>query len=530
MRGMKPDPDRRPTRAEALLERHERLCFARAFPRSAAERRRAERALAGFERRVAGVRDELDNSGIAGTVCRYPFNHTMAAWLARRYGRAVTIDWKEYKRHAWDEVAALLSLGVATAESEGLDDEDLGSWDWVARARRGGGGTDLQWLLRRIADLGFPPDAERHLYEVLSLPLAWDLSGCPDATTHARLPVKRVFFHRGPRRGRPADFAAEVRQPVGELELLPPARAGRVIDAARAALSQREREFHVIVHANRDETYRFAAGRGLEVYLFGLVKPLRLTLEADYGAFLVKNGVPIGYGYSALLLDRADLAINVFPTYRAGESAFTFARFAALFHHHFGSRTLVMRRTQVGHQNPEGIEAGSFWFYYKLGFRPVDPRVRRLAEEEGARLRAREGARSEPATLRRLARSDLVLSLDGAPAEEYREIEMKEVGLAVTRLVERRFGGDRRRALATLAREVARALGEPRLAAPAIPRMAPVLALVPGLARWSPADKRRLAAAALAKEGRRERPYVRALLRAARFARFLRSRFGARRA
>jgi hypothetical protein len=516
------------TPSEALQQRHEQLCFARAFPSSAGQLRRVERELAGFERRASRLRDELDNTGIAGTLCRYPYSHTMAGWLAGRYGRAVTIDWKAYKRHTWDEVAALLSLGVVCAENEGLDDENLPSWDWVALARRGSRRTDLQWLLERLAQHGFEPDLERHLYEVLSLPLIWDLSGCPDAVTHARLPVERVFYHRGPLLGRPTDFAADVRRPVGELELLKPERADRVIDAARAALSQREREFHVIVHANREETYRFVAGRGLEIFVFGLARPLRLTLEADYGALLVKNGVPIGYGYAALLFERADLAINVFPIYRAGESAYAFARFAALFHHHFGSRTLVMRRPQVGFRNPEGLEAGSFWFYYKLGFRPVNPRVRRLAAAEAARLAARKGARSSPQTLRRLARSDLALVLDGTPVDEYREIELKQIGLAVTRLIERRFGGDRSRALGTLAREVARALGEPRIAATPPPRMVPVLALIPGLARWSPEDKRRLAQAVLAKEGRREEPFVRALRRAGRFARFLDGRFAGR--
>jgi hypothetical protein len=523
MRGMEPMDEPRPSRAEALRERHERLCFARAFPRSASELRRAERELAGFERRVRGVREELDNSGIAGTLCRYPYNHAMATWLARRYGPAVTVDWKEYKRQPWDEVASLLSLVVAEAESEGLDDEDTGSWDWVAHAR--GRTSDLQWLLARLRGQGLPPALERHLYEALSLPLAWDLSGCRDAVTHARLPVRNVFYHPGPLLGRPADFLAEVRGPAGDLELLPPGRADRAIDAARAALSQREREFHVIVHANRDETYRFEAGRGLEIYLFGLVTPLRLTLEADYGALLVKNGVPVGYGYAALLFDRADLGINVFPTYRAGESAFAFARFAALLRRHFGARTLLMRRTQVGHQNPEGIEAGSFWFYYKLGFRPVDPRVRRLAEAEATRLAAAKGERTTPPMLRRLARSDLVLSLDGAPPEACREIDLPRLSLAVTRLVERRFGGDRRRALAVLGREAARALDEPRLAAEPVPRMVPIAALVPDLRRWSPEDKRLLAAALLAKEGRREKAYVRAALRAGRLARSLEARF-----
>ena len=67
-------------------------------------------ALAGFERLVRPVRDELENTGIAGTVYRYPWNHRMAGWFAVRYGRAIEIDWAAYKKHEWDEIAALLSL------------------------------------------------------------------------------------------------------------------------------------------------------------------------------------------------------------------------------------------------------------------------------------------------------------------------------------------------------------------------------------------------------------------------------------
>lgn len=512
------------TRAEALQARHEALCFARAFPRNAPALRRALRELSAFERRVRPVADELENTGIAGTRYSYPFNHQMSQWLAARYGRAVAIDWPAYKRHTWDEIAGLLSLTVAWAENEGLDDDDVPSWDWIAFAKKGDRRTDLQWLLAMLRRRGFDPALERHLYEGLSLPLVWDLSGCDDAVTHARLPVSRVFYHRELRTARPPDFAAAVRESAAPLQLVRPRRADKVIDAARAALSQREREFHVIVHANRDETYRFDAGRGLEIYVFGLVAPLRLTLEADYGALLVKNGVPIGYGYAALLCDRADIAINIFPTYRAGESPFVFTSFAALFHQHFGSQKLIMRRYQLGWQNPEGIEAGSFWFYYKLGFRPVDARVRRLAEAEAARLARRPGARSAPDMLRRLAKSDLVLCLDGTTVDRWRDIDVKRAGLAVTRVIERGYRGDRARALAAMAAQVARALGVPRLARGAA-RLTPVAALIPDLARWDAADKRRLAAALLAKEGKREGPFVLAMLRARRFEAFLRSKF-----
>ena len=508
------------TAADALLARHERLCFQRAFPRNATELRRAERELAGFERRAAPHALELRNTGIAGTTYHYPFNYAMTRWLRGRYGRSVDVDWPAYRRRAWDDVAALLSLVVAWAENEGLDDDDVPSWEWIRAAKGPDRRNDLAWLLDVLAAQRLPPPLEAHLFEQLNLPVRWDLAGCRDSVTHARLPA-RPFFHRTLRSERPADFRREVLRPPGPLALLAPGRADRVIDAARAALSQREREFHVIVHGHRREVYRVDAGRGLEIYVIGLVPALRLTLESDYGALLVKNGVPIGYGYAVLLFDRADIGINIFPTYRGGESPYVFDRFCAVFHHHFGARRFVMRRYQIGHQNPEGIEAGSFWFYYKLGFRSLAPAVRSDAEAERARLARRAGARSSPAVLRRLARSDMVLATDGSAVDAFRDVEVRRVGLAVTRAVRLRHGGDRARAVQAFAHAVARALG-----AGTVPgRLAPVAALIPDLGRWDAGERRGVLAILRAKEAVRERPFVLATQRHARWKRWLLATF-----
>jgi len=199
----------------------------------------------------------------------------------------------------------------------------------------------------------------------------------------------------------------------------------------------------------------------------------------------------------------------------------------------------VMRRYQVGWHNPEGIQAGSYWFYHKLGFRSIDADVRVLAERERARLGRTPGARSGRAVLKRLARSDLVLSTDGTDAADFRDIDPKTTGLALTRRITVRFGGDRPRALREMARQVARALvvGSPAHAVPApgasplapvTPlnpepwRLLPVAALIPGLARWTPVERRALLALMRAKEARRERDFVFALQRHPRFLGFLR--------
>ena len=63
---------------------------------------------------------------------------------------------------------------------------------------------------------------------------------------------------------------------------------------------------------------------------------------------------------------------------------------------------------QLGHENEEAIESGSFWFYYKLGFRPESPEVARLAEREQQKIASQPGYRTRPATLRKLAASPVV--------------------------------------------------------------------------------------------------------------------------
>lgn len=514
--------------AERLRERHDRLCYLRAFPASARERRRAERELAGFERRARRWRDELYNSGIAGTPYYYQWNYRMARWLAARHPRALDVDWEEFDRHEWDEVSAFLSLVVAWAENEGLDDDDVQVRDWVRLAKGRGRETDLAWLLATLERTGLPYELRRHLYESLNLPLVWDLAGCRDSVTHAVLPVRRVFYHRGQRPAPPADLAAAIRGGTGPLELLTAAAGQRIIDAGRAALSQRAREFHVIVHGNPAEVYRVESGRGLEIYVIGLERALRLTVESDFGALLVRNGVPIGYGYAVLLGERADVGINVFPAYRGGESAYVLEKFCAAFHRHIGARKFVMRRYQVGWHNPEGIEAGSYWFYYKMGFRSVDAGVRALASRERARLDRRPGSRSAPSMLRRLSRCDMVLCTDGTDVADYRDIDPKATGLAVTRVVARRYGGDRQRAIPDMARILGRRLGLSGIGSPrsadllASWRLVPVVCLIPDLPRWSPDERRALLALIRAKEGRRERPFALGLQRHGRFLRFLR--------
>ena len=89
------------------------------------------------------------------------------------------------------------------------------------------------------------------------------------------------------------------------------------------------------------------------------------------------------------------------------------------------------------------------------------------------------------------------------------------MGLQVTDMLARRFGSDRERAEAVLILEARDLLGLRSLSGwsagerLAFRRWAPLVTILPGVARWTAAEKRALAAVVRAKGGRRESDFVR---------------------
>jgi hypothetical protein len=122
--------------------------------------------------------------------------------------------------------------------------------------------------------------------------------------------------------------------------------------------------------------------------------------------------------------------------------------------------------------------------------------------------------RSSPSTLRRLAVDNVYWFLGAERADVIGQLPLANLGLVVTALLARRYGASRVAAAEELAREARRALGIGSLAGwtaserQAFSRWAPLVLSLPGLRRWSEADRAALAAVAKAKGGRRESEFV----------------------
>ena len=444
--------------------------FDAAFPVSADAHRAA----------LAALRDASE------TPVYYGFSFPVARWLARRCPGELTIDWD-----AFDDTTRLDELLVRVlhpAEDEYFDSGWVDTRGWLDEAR--GDATDFDWLMAQLGDRKLEPFWSQ-LYDAADIPLAWDLSGSRYAKARNFLRPQSVATREDGMRGRPRWPKQAIMEPLGAIELLPPRQGRRLIDIAMASLAVRYRETYHFNYANPAEVYLADVGRGISVAVFGLLPEHRFALECTMGYLLLANGVPIGYGGASALFKQVNTGINIFDEFRHSEAAFLWTQIMRVYHALTGCTRFIANAYQFGGDNTEALKSGAFWFYYRLGYRPVDADIRALAQAESARIREDSSYRTSVKTLRKLASCDMHLTLPGAKAAEFfDERWFDTVSLLATRSLAVGGPTSRRRSMA----------------------LAPIVDAVPS-ADWTPAEKRLTTQLLRAKAGKHELPYARLLAR-----------------
>ena len=495
--------------AAGLIRLHETLLFLRAYPRTPAVARLADAILFAFAKRVAllgadGVAAELfsepEVSGIAGTDLIAVFSFEVARSLVERHGRAI--------RLAWDAHDELDRVGPEAPRFAPLAAEDWpveahAPFDrWLAAARPPGK-SELGWLLDRA---GAP---ER--YNAMVLPLEWRI-GRRVSRTEQRVPVRRLFCHTGPLIARrDVSLTRELAVPPLVAKRMAPAAARRMLNLILDTSAMRYRELYGFSHPDEANVFTANAGRGVEIVFFGVPPRWRLPLRAYHAGMFFKNGVPAGYVETLSLFDRAEVGFNLYYTFREGESAWLYARLLHLFRQVLGVNYFSVDPYQIGHENAEAIDSGAFWFYRKLGFRPVDPRLAALARREEERIAATPGYRSSRRTLERLAEEYVLFEGPGAEAGQWDRFTIRNLGIAATRALTARFGGDTERMRRAASRFTARHFGVESESGLAL-----VLNAIPAAAGWTAEEKKAVGDILRAKERGSEARYLRLMQRHAR--------------
>jgi hypothetical protein len=518
--------------AASLIRCHESLLFICAYPQSAALLRAAEKMLATFKARVDALRaadvadfetfSDSDVSGIAGTGFTAAFGYDITRWLAQAHPRAVKLVWDRFEQLS--RLTATFPRFLPLFAESAYVDASVPFKAWL-RAAKKRGETELAWLMRQFERLPLTGQERAEVFEPMQLWVRWELGDSQATRTHMRLPARATFYHRRPLLGRrDVQLARELASPPLPVKKLSVKAGTRLLAMGRDTMAVRFRELHGFTYGDPRTVWRAEAGRGVELYLWGVPNERRLPLLAYHALLLVKNGVPCGYAEALSIGERTEIGLNVFYTFRAGESAWLYARIMRLCKQLLGVTVFSIDPYQLGAHNEEGIESGAYWFYRKLGFRPTDLALGKLDAAELHKIATRAGYRTSAQRLRQLARGHVLYEAPGAETGVWDRFHVHHIGLKIARRMGRYFNGDADKIRRASVVQVSRVLGinTTEWRAPqqrAFADLALVLALIPDLARWSAKEKQRLVRVARAKAGADELDYLRALQRHARLRR-----------
>jgi hypothetical protein len=511
--------------ARQVIRFHETLLFLRAFPHAPSLVLRVERLLDTFHERIEKLRatnadmslfDDFDTSGIAGTTMQDILSFDVARWLVRRIPRTVEIAWEDY----FDDSQAECSRGNAWPRFIPLLEEDADveaniPWRrWLDTAR--GRENALPWLLSKFARLDLPERQRAELYDSLRLPLRWRIENLKLSRTRNWSRPRRFYFHNAPLiQRREVSLAHELARPAPRLEKLSVAAGAVVMHHIREIMVVRYRELYGTTLGDSIWMVRADLGRGVVMHFWGLPPARRLPLRAYVAGYTLKNGVPINYIEAIGLCEWIEVGFNTFYTFRQGETAWIYAQALRCLRALTAAKCISIYPYQIGQNNDEAVDSGAFWFYRKLGFRSGRPDLQRLCEREEEKIAADPKYRTPPRTLRRLAEAHVFYEVGRVEKSgPWDNFSIRNLGLLVNRRMARAFNGDSQKVRRASVAAVSRILKiETSRWTPAehrsLENWSLVMALIPGLARWSTEEKNRLIKIIRAKSAPNEMPYLR---------------------
>lgn len=511
--------------ADELVRFHEALLFLRSYPPGAEVRKQVEAILKTFKQRVSQLRDadadlspldDTEVSGIAGTNVTSNFNYAIVCWLVAKYPAQISIDWDWFDEE--ERFGATMPRFLPLLEEDAMVEAHVPCRDWLRAAK--GRANEVVWLIERFKSLKISDKAKAELYDSLKIHVTWQF-GFRASRTGMKISGRAGFYHDRPLiPRRDVLLATELASPPIPVQKLSPVEGEKILDLARETSAVRYRELHGFTFGDSRRVLKANLGRGTEAFVMGVPAEHRLPLRAYHAALIFKNGVPVGYYEGLSIFERMESGFNLYYTFREGETAWLYARILRLMRQLLGVNVFSIDPYQVGHENEEGIESGAFWFYRKLGFRPVRPDLMKLALSEERKMSADPRHRTSAWTLRRLAAGHMLYEMPDTSARErasdwagkWDRFQIRNVGLAVQKRMAREFGGDAQEIRAHSVDFVERILGLrsrdwPAASRFAVENLALPLAMIP-IDRWETADRQLAARIIRAKGSRDEALYL----------------------
>lgn len=396
--------------------------------------------------------EQLSRSRIAFTETQGTFSFVIMNWLMEWSPDDVSI-------HSFGEDGAhpktLFKHNLNDMEFELAGDENLSPLKWLQKAcGSNDSGSILKWMLHQADKWPVSLPLKEQLFESLKLFISIQPSTTQFSGSFPAFQVKTPYYHHT---GLLKKFneRALIETPLPSERALTNAQKSDILRSARIALLLLNRETDPVTNTFPELLKFYELEHGLSIALFSMEAALRMPLESYIGFMMFKNGFPMSYGGAWLFGKRSLIGINIFETFRGGESAFVFAQLLRTYYQAFGARQFEVEPYQFGKNNPEGLKSGAFWFYYRFGFRPMDESLRQLAEKEQAKIQSEKGYRTPLEILRQFTRSNLTVNF----GNDQPFIKPADISWHITKCISHDFNGDRSKAEAYCANQLKLHLG-----------------------------------------------------------------------
>ncbi|MDR2153737.1 MAG: hypothetical protein LBE78_01725 [Burkholderiaceae bacterium] len=427
--------------AAALADYYDTLLFIAAHPPDTATHalvaREFKRIAAFLKALRAQPRPALADRGLpwVDTVSR--FSHDCVRWLLAHPHCRVRLE--RCEAQALLDLNAVLRLTLPALErgetTAGLDNDALLAALKVKPARR------LAFIVGELSRLDTLPLVKDQLFDALDVYVRVQPRSAAFAKSGNRLPVPSLFIQ--PDLLRRFDAVALMNQPLPAPRRLSAREQDGLIRVLRDTMTLTVRETDPITYLDPGALRLYELERGLACAIFGMTPARQLPLESYVGFVLFKNGLPVSYGGSWVMGERATFGMNIFEPFRGGESGYMMCQLLRTYRQAFDVRYFEVEPYQFGLDNPDGIASGAFWFYYRYGFRPLEPALARLAAREKKRIDQGDGYRSTEKTLLRFTESNVALNFGGPVPPHLADITARVTQMIATDYADDRLGAER---------------------------------------------------------------------------------------
>ena len=427
---------------QALQSYYDALLFIIAYPDNKTIHTLATESLHQFQSHIGSkenIRASLYNTGITGSAVCAAYSFELVKWLRKTHPEDITLSSFETSDA---QIQAILSVVMPKVESEILQDANAEWKGWLKRSKK----KDEQLLDQLIAifdTTSIRPEVKDELWNAIGINTEINFS------SHCFLPERLInnYYHRSLKRKNindKSEFAAtHVKLNKGE--------AAQVLECSRMILVRHLRELDSISFSAPDLVFFYQLPRGLSISLTSMVAERRHPIDSYLGYVVFKNGLPVAYAGSWIMFDSARFGLNVFPSYRGGESQYIFNQALQLHRKVYRLKRFSVDPYQIGKENSDGIRSGSFWVYYHAGFRPLLKAQRELALVEADKIKTTPGYRSSTKVLKDLAESRIQMTMEDSATR----IDAGDLSLLWLSILKKKYDNDRGLAAADSAKKLA---------------------------------------------------------------------------